>query len=304
MNVVLVAEESAGLGVLRQLTSGPHHTVAVLAKDHAAPRGPTVAAVARQMGLPVWPAARVRDPALAATLRAADVDLLLNVHSLFIADAAVVEAPAIGAFNMHPGPLPRYAGLNAPSWAILAGETDHAVTLHRMQAGIDTGAIAYEHYFDIEPTDTGLKVALKCVSHGLALVARLLEDAAAGTIPAIQQDLDRRRYFDRKPPYEGRLPWSLPARTVTDLVRAADYRPFPSPWGHPATRLDGQRLRVVEARRTGERSDAPAGTVGRVDERGALVAAADEWVLMTRVQRADDPVSDAGSVLRDGAELT
>ena len=55
----------------------------------------------------------------------------------------VLEAPRIGSFNLHPGPLPEYAGLNAPSWAIYHGEQEHRVTLHWLDAGIDTGPIAY-----------------------------------------------------------------------------------------------------------------------------------------------------------------
>jgi len=57
---------------------------------------------------------------------------------------AVLGVPARGAWNLHPGPLPRYAGLNAPSWAIYRGEQRHGVTVHRMDRGIDTGDIAYQ----------------------------------------------------------------------------------------------------------------------------------------------------------------
>ena len=38
---------------------------------------------------------------------------------------------------------PEYAGLNAPSWAIYNGEPAHGVTLHWMEAAIDTGPIAW-----------------------------------------------------------------------------------------------------------------------------------------------------------------
>lgn len=304
MNVVLVAEESAGLGALRQLAQSGHRIVAVLSSNaQTGGLGATVASTGRRLGVPVWPAELVRERDFAATLRDERVDLLLNVHSLFILDAAVVAAPAIGSFNLHPGPLPRYAGLNAPSWAILEGEREHAVTLHWIQGGIDTGAVAYERRFEIEAHDTGLAVALKCVRHGLALIARLLEDAARREVPAREQELARRRYFDARPPYDGRLPWTLPARRIVDLVRAADYRPFPSPWGHPATTLDNRELRVVEAAHTGQHATQPAGTVGNVDDSGARVAAADEWVLVRRVQQGDTFV-DAGDVLDSATRLS
>ena len=73
-------------------------------------------------------------------MREQGVDLLLNVHSLYlIARRTVVAAPRIGSFNLHPGPLPEYAGLNTPSWAIYNGEREHGVTVHWMEPGVDTG---------------------------------------------------------------------------------------------------------------------------------------------------------------------
>jgi methionyl-tRNA formyltransferase len=250
----------------------------------------------------VWPAELVRDPSLAPTLRRQRVDLLLNVHSLFILHRDIVEAPAIGSFNLHPGPLPHYAGLNAPSWAILEGEREHAVTLHWMAAGIDTGPVAYEARFPLTEEDTGLSVSAKCVQHGLPLVARLLLDAERGAVPRHEQEPAERRYFDGNPPYNGGLPWTLPARRIVDLVRAADYRPFRSPWGHPGTNLDGEALHVLQASCTGDAATEPPGTIGEPAGPGVRVAAGDEWVLVRRLQRGEAAV-DATAVLRTGARL-
>ena len=145
MNIVVAAEESAGVHALRALARTEHHIVSVLtsARGHEA----VVAREADRLGLTTRPAETVKDPALADLLRSERVDLLINVHSLYLIHARVLESPAIGCFNMHPGPLPEYAGLNAPSWAIYHGETAHGVTIHWMSAGIDSGAVAYESRF-------------------------------------------------------------------------------------------------------------------------------------------------------------
>ena len=134
--------------------------------------GATVASAASTLGLPSLPSERVREPAFADWIHAHDVDLLLNVHSLFVVNSDVIKAPRIGALNLHPGPLPEYAGLNAPSWAIYFGETRHAVTLHWMDVEIDTGAIAYSAEFDVEEEDTGLSLSARCVREGLPLMRR------------------------------------------------------------------------------------------------------------------------------------
>jgi methionyl-tRNA formyltransferase len=304
VKVLLVAEEAAGIQVLRRLADSRHAIAAVLTAAPTRGGGSTVAGVAAGLGLPVEPSERVRDPALADWIRAEDVDLLLNVHSLFVIDEHVVAAPRLGSFNLHPGPLPEYAGLNAPSWAIYHGEPRHGVTVHWMEAGIDTGAIAYDRSFDIGETDTGLSVSLRCVREGLPLLERLLADAARGrdAIPARPQDLARRRYFGRRPPQDGRVDWSRSAAQVVDFVRACDFFPFPSPWGSPAARFGDRDVAILKAAPTGERAGVPPGTVGGASGPAVAVAAGDEWVSVLRVA-VDGRPHDAAEILGSGDRL-
>jgi methionyl-tRNA formyltransferase len=300
--VLLVAEEAAGIQVLRRLAASGHEIAAVLTAPQTRGGGATVAGVAEGLGIAVEPSERVRDPRLGDWIRDRGIDLLLNVHSLFVVHADVVAAPRIGSFNLHPGPLPAYAGLNAPSWAIYHGEGRHAVTVHRMEAGIDTGAIAYERSFPISETDTGLSLSLRCVREGLPLVERLLEDAAGGSVPARPQDPERRRYFGRDVPQGGRVDWSRSAKEIADFVRACDYFPFPSPWGSPLSSLGDRDVGILKASRTLRPTDALPGTVGEVEEGSAAVAAADEWVAVHRVA-VDGRPEDAAKVLRPGTRL-
>jgi len=227
----------------------------------------------------------VSSPDLASRLRSADVDLLLNVHSLFLIHPSVLAAPKIGSFNLHPGPLPEYAGLNVPSWAIYRGESAHGVTLHRMDEGIDTGPVAWQVRFPIDSADTGLSVSGKCVRNGVPLILRLATVAAADprTIPCSEQDLSRRRYFSAGPPADGRIDWAGRAEEILRFVRAADYAPFQSPWGHPHAQFAGRSVGVAKATGTGVAAADRPGTVVEWNESGAVVAAADELILVQRL---------------------
>jgi methionyl-tRNA formyltransferase len=288
LRVVVIAEEAAGIQVLRGLLAlpTPPEIVAVLTRSAAGgAERPVVHESAQQLGLDVWPSSSVKSPELATRLRSADVDLLLNVHSLFVIHPSVLAAPTIGSFNLHPGPLPEYAGLNVPSWAIYEGEREHGVTLHWLDEGIDSGPIVWQERFAIEPTDTGLAVSGKCVRRGVPLLLRLATVAAerASLIPRAEQDLSRRRYFSAGPPAGGQLDWELTADEILRFVRAADYAPFESPWGHPGAHLSGVRVGIAKAAATGVASTQPPGTVVELSEAGALVAAADELVLVERL---------------------
>ena len=302
MNILLVAEESAGIQVLRMLASTGHKVTAVMTAPPTRGGGATVAAVADQLEIPGLPSARVRDADLAKWVVAEEVDLILNVHSLYVMHSDVVAAPRIGSFNLHPGPLPQYAGLNAPSWAIYNGERRHAVTVHWMEAGIDTGAVAFESWFDLEEDDTAFTVAARCVKLGVPMIARLVEAAERDAIPVWPQDLSRRRYFGGEPPEGGRMIWSRPAQDIVNLVRACDYSPFPSPWGHPSATLDSQSISVTKAALTREVAGVVPGTVGAIDGDEVNVAAGDEWIAVRRVQLAGEPLS-ASAVLQPGMRL-
>ena len=305
MNILLIGEESAGIQMLHEIERSGHRVIAVMASPgRVAASGASLWDAAAKLGLPTWPAQLVKDPLLAERMRAEEVDLLLNVHSLYVIPGTVLGAPRIGAFNLHPGPLPRYAGLNAVSWAIYQGERSHGVTVHWMAPEIDAGPIAYQSLFPIDENDTALSLAARCVREGLPLMMRLLDVAAKhpAEIPAVPQDIEKREYFHAGVPEGGRLSWQWPAQKIVDFVRACDYFPFRSPWGHPRTSMGTQELAVVKARRTHLAADSPPGTVGESTGEGVKVASSDEWLLVTKLKIGKESIHPA-KVLKGGEKL-
>jgi methionyl-tRNA formyltransferase len=306
MNIVLVVEEFAGLQLLKALARSNHRVSAVLTTppESAVVGGVNLWNFARDLGLETLPAELVKDRALGERLCAMHVELLLNVHSLYIIHRDVLAAPRVGSYNLHPGPLPRYAGLNAINWAIYKGEKSHGVTIHRMEPGIDTGAIVYQTLFPIEDEDTGLTLNFKCTQKGVQLMLKLLETASNGPdeLPLEPQDLNLREYFGSSIPHNGQLSWLVPAENIVNFVRACDYFPFRSPWGHPTTKLNDRELGVVRACRTHLPSDSAPGTIGQLSDTGALVAGADEWVLVKKLMAGSKYLA-ATDVLRSGDRL-
>ena len=307
MNILLIAEEAAGAHALRCLELANQRIVAVLTSGRVTdPRSPTVRELAQRAGIPVWPVSLARDPAFAGRVRSEDVDILLNVQSLTIVNSAVLQALRIGGFNLHPGPLPAYAGLNVVSWSILRGETTHASTLHWMDAAVDSGPVAYQSCFAISDSDSALTLYAKCVSAGMPLIEALLHDATLGAIPAIAQDRASRRWYGNKVPFDGCLRWTRTAQEICNFVRACDYLPFRSPWGHPRARVRNIEFVIMKAVRTFDHAGVAPGTVGARMGRSVCVATADEWLLVNRVgiEGHDFDAADLlheGDVVHDGA---
>lgn len=284
MRILLAAEEAAGTQVLRMLSNGPDDVVGVLTGHLARTGLAGVAGLAERRGIPVFPAERVTRPEFAEACR--DVDLFLNVHSLFKIHPALLAMPAIGTFNLHPGRLPAYAGLNAPSWAVYFGEEQHAVTLHWVVEEIDAGSIAYASEFPIGGADTGLSVSARCVRDGIPLFRRLLDTARANPdlIPRVPQPREGRRVFLRRSvPKQGRIDWSEPADRILRLVRACDYYPLESPWGAAWSLLGDARIEIQKARTEPQVSESSPGTVFRADETGAWIATRDATVVVEKI---------------------
>jgi methionyl-tRNA formyltransferase len=264
-----------------------------------------VANRATSLQVPVRSADELRHPAAADWLQAYRVDLLLNVHSLHIIRSSALCAPRLGAYNLHPGPLPERAGLHVPSWAVYEGAACHGVTLHRMTEEVDAGPIAFADQFEVGERDTGLTVMMQCVGRGLNLIERLLAVAESGrSIPQHPQDPARRRWYGPGPPSDGRLDWHDPGRRIVDFVRACDYRPFRSPWGFPRCSAGDLDLAIVAATVAAGNSRAPAGTVVDADDGAVLVAAGDGVCVRVEKIEIDGQVMSPGGTLRHGTQLT
>ncbi len=305
LRVVVVAQESAGIQTVRLVAGSGHRLVYVLTDPAREPApAASVASVARKLGVDVLDPALVRDADFATTLEEQRVDVLLNVHSLDVACADVVAAPLIGGFNLHPGPLPGYPGLNAPSWAISRGETQHGSSLHWMTADVDAGPIAYAATFPVGERDTGLTLTTRCVRAGLPLLGLLLGEAARGGRASVPAEPQRGEplVHGNGPPHGGAVPWELPADSLAAFVRACDFLPFRSPWDHPRTSLDGVEIELLKAEAAEGAGAGPPGLVVGTDGDAAFVATGAGVLGVSRIRREGE-VAAASALLRPGARL-
>ena len=293
-------QESAGVLALKVLLGSSHRVVGVFTSGNASAIGGSgVHKLAEQEGLTIFPAEFVRDGRAVEALGPQQVDIVLNVHSLYLVHESLLGLPSIGAFNLHPGPLPRLAGLNSISWTIFLGEKRHGVTLHHMTHGIDEGPIAYQTLFDLQETDTPVSIMSRCAKEGAAIVERLLKDVVADreSIPRIEQDFSKRDYYGRKAPNKGWIDWTWPAVRVANFIRACDYHPFPSPWGRPKALLAGREVSIGSGVITGDKCGEAPGTIVGAEDGDVRVACSDAWIVVSRF-RTDDGRLDSDELLK------
>lgn len=82
-------------------------------------------------------------------LRINDVDILISVQYHEILKRRHINKASQISVNLHMAPLPEYRGCNQFSLAIDHQDQEFGTTIHRLEEGIDTGAILFEKRFPI-----------------------------------------------------------------------------------------------------------------------------------------------------------
>ncbi|MCA0205889.1 MAG: LLM class flavin-dependent oxidoreductase [Proteobacteria bacterium] len=221
---VLVGNESLLVQCAKVLTGRGHRIVTV------ASRNPEVIAWATGAGIPVVaPGKGIEDRVTAG------FDWLLSIANLSVLPEALLSRAAKGAVNFHDGPLPRYAGLNAPVWALMAGEARHGITWHLIEGGVDEGDIVEQALFDIAPDDTAISLNARCYAAAIESFPFVVGALEAGIPGRRAQDLSQRTLCKRddRPALAARLDFSRPAAEVALLVRALDHGGYWNPLALP-----------------------------------------------------------------------
>lgn len=262
-----------------------------------------VAVVSHRSSIRKWAAGRgVRVLHDVAALRAAaelrPIDYLFSVTNLSVLPADVIELPVRGAINFHDGPLPEYAGLNTPVWALLNGEKNYGITWHRMTTAVDQGDILVQRRFAIAAGETSLTLNTKCYEAAIEGFEALMTGLEAGDLVGQPQPRALEHYYGRKdrPSAACALRWDEPAGRAATLVRALDFGTYANPIGAPKAAVGGRLLLVSEAAVLDTASGAAPGTVIGADVNTLTVATADRDLRLLRMEALDGKPLGAGQL--------
>ena len=262
---IIIGDESLTQHCAETLLSEGHSIAAVVTdnpdlSDWAAKRGLVVEAHGRDLG---------------RRLGGISVDWVLSIANLKILGPDVLALGKKGAVNFHDGPLPKHAGLNAPVWAILNGETSHGVTWHLIDSGIDTGDILVQRSVSIASEDTALSLNTKCYEAALTSFPELLHELEHGLPGRTKQSTLGRSYhgLDKRPSVNGMIDLSGTVEAALNLVRALDHGSYVNPLCTAKLLTDVGVVHVGRAERV--QSLAEAGQVIEVTADSVTVALSD-----------------------------
>lgn len=152
-----------------------------------------------------------------------EVDYLFSIVNSRILPASILNRASKLAINYHDSLLPKYAGLNATSWAILHNEKEHGITWHVMNEKIDEGDIINQTKFPVYPTDSALTLNLRCYEHAIHTFSEIIKAIDENKLTTNKQKLHERSYFSASHhlPCFGFINWiSMSGEYIERLNRA------------------------------------------------------------------------------------
>jgi methionyl-tRNA formyltransferase len=212
--IAVAATGEFGADVLARLAA-EHEVVQLLTRPDK-PRGrgrrvapPPAKDVAERLGIPVAQPARLDEPVELA----ADT-VVVCAYGLLIPNALLERALWL---NVHPSLLPRWRGAAPVERALMAGDDETGVTIHRTVEALDAGPVAARRAFPIGPDDDAGAVYARAAE----LAAELLRDVLAQDEPRFApQPEDSVTYAEKIRPEDRELDLDAPAQELVNRVRA------------------------------------------------------------------------------------
>jgi methionyl-tRNA formyltransferase len=276
---------------LRSLHAAGHDIAAVYCQPpRPAGRGQAlrpspVQAAAEALGLPVRSPLRLkRDMDAQAAFAEMDLDIAVVAAYGLILPEAMLAAPRRGCLNIHASLLPRWRGAAPIQAAILAGDAETGVTIMRMDAGLDTGAMLLREATPIGPHTTAAELHDTLADMGARMLLRALDTDAT---PRPQPE-DGATYAAKLTREDGKLDWARPATELDRRIRALN------PWPGTFTTLDGTVMKILGA----DLVEAPSAPPGMVLDERLTIATGAGALRITRLQAPGRAAMDGAAFLR------
>ncbi len=259
MKAIVFAYHDIGCAGLQALTEAGYDVQAVFTHTDDPGENNFFSSVARQgaeLDLPVYAPEDVNHPLWVERIRELQPDIIFSFYYRNMLSEEVLSLAPKGGFNLHGSLLPRYRGRAPVNWALLNGEKETGVTLHKMVKRPDAGDIVGQHKVAISSSDTALTLHKKVLEAAQALLKEQLPKLKNGTATFTQQNEADASYFGRRTAADGEILWHKSAREIDNLVRAVT-EPYPGAFSY----LGQRKLIVWRSRVLDTQHDKQPGTV-------------------------------------------
>ena len=242
-------------------------------------RESAVKALAQARGLRVEQPRSLRDAANIQSLAELEADLLVVAAYGQILPVAVLEAPRLGAINVHASLLPRWRGAAPIQRALMAGDQETGITIMRVVERLDAGPMLLARRCPIVANETGGSLLDKLATLGGEALLAAMEQILDGTVTETPQEESEATYARKIDRADRMLDWAEPAKDLERRVRALAPAPL------AIATLQGLELGVGRARPCRVDEELPPGAV-RLGQASLLVGTGEDALELLEVQPA------------------
>ncbi|MDU0461865.1 methionyl-tRNA formyltransferase [Staphylococcus ureilyticus] len=241
---------------------------------------PPVKQVAIEHAIPVYQPEKLS--------KSEELEMLIDLNADLIVTAAfgqllpqrLLDAPKLGAINVHASLLPKYRGGAPIHQAIIDGETQTGISIMYMAKKLDAGNIIAQKAIDIEPQDDVGVMHDKLSFLGAELLKETLPSIINGTNESIVQNENEATFASNIRREDEKIDWSEPAEVVYNHIRGL------SPWPVAYTIMDGENLKVYASRIEKDKDGEP-GTIIETTKKAIIVATgSSDAIALTEIQVA------------------
>lgn len=196
----------------------------------------------------IFNGSELKKPEVINSIKKLAPDTGVSVFFGYILDQKFLDLFQFGCVNVHTAFLPYNRGAHPNVWSII-DKTMAGVTIHYMDAGVDTGPIIARQQLSVMPTDTGASLYRRLECLAFDLFKKVWPLIHLGLAPGVPQrttegsyhmlhDLDRIDKIDLDQTYS--------ARKLIDIVRARTFPPHAGAYYEQNGRKIYLRLQLFE----------------------------------------------------------
>ncbi|MCH4034422.1 MAG: methionyl-tRNA formyltransferase [Lachnospiraceae bacterium] len=285
MRIIFMGTPDFAVPALSALAASRHEvTLVVTQPDRQKGRGKAleesdVKAKAKELGIPVFQPAKVKEAAAVEVLREQHPDAIVVAAYGQILSQEILDLPRYGCLNIHGSLLPRWRGAAPIQWAVIEGDEETGITIMQMDKGLDTGDILLQERTKIGTKETAEHLYERLAAMGGPLLLKALDEIENGTITRTKQDDARSCYAKMLNKRQGEISWTMPAARIERLVRGLNS------WPSAYTYYRGKILKIWDADAEPQKKmEAAPGTILSAAKDAIRVQTGDGVLVLREVQ--------------------
>ena len=284
-NIIFMGTPDFSTTVLEMLIA-EHNVIAVVTQpDRPVGRKkkmtpPPVKEIAVKHGLPVYQPEKLTQSEELAQLIALDSDLIVTAAFGQLLPESLLEAPKLGAINVHASLLPKYRGGAPIHQAIIDGETQTGITIMYMAKKLDAGDIIAQRAIDIEKEDDVGTMHDRLSFLGADLLKETLPAIINGTNNRQPQDDSKATFASNISRDDEKIDWQQPAEVIYNHIRGL------SPWPVAYTIMDDANMKLYAAHIVSNKDGKPGEIIETTKKAIIVGTGSQDAIALTDIQVA------------------